>query len=116
MGMTTPPHYSLGYKSGKVSDEPIKNGMSMRLFIPYKDAEIYEACIDGYEVNQSEVDGYIVRSGPGTIVQFNIPPNKVGEIHIVSLKYKVAKLHRQGFDQEGDWDFTKKLIYARHPE
>ena len=105
MGMTTPPHYSLGYKSGRVSDEPIRNGLSMRLFIPYRDAEIYEACIDGYEVNQSEVDGYIVRSGPGTIVQFNIPPNKVGEIHTVSLKYKVAKLQQQGFDQVGDWVF-----------
>ena len=107
MGMTNPPHYSLGYKSGTVSDEPIKHGMSMRLFVPYKDAEIYEACIDGYEVNQSGVDGYIVRRGPGTIVQFNIPPSKVGEIHIVSLKYKVAKLHKQGFDQESDWDFKK---------
>ena len=107
MGMTTPPHYSLGYKSGEVSDEPIRNGMSMRLFIPYKDAEIHETCIDGREVNQSEVEGYIVRSGPGTIVQFNIPPNRVGEIHVVSLKYKVAKLHKQGFDQESDWDFKK---------
>ena len=107
MGITTPPHYSLGYKSGKVSDAPIRNGMSMRLFIPYKNAEIYEARIDGHKVHQSEVEGYIVRSGPGTIVQFNIPPSKVGEIHIVSLKYKVAKLHKQGFDQESDWDFKK---------
>jgi len=51
------------------------------------------------------VDGYMVRRGPGTIVQFNIPPEKVRGLHMVSLKYKVARLHRQGFDQDGDWDF-----------
>lgn len=107
MEMRSPPHYSLGYKSGEVHDEPIRNGMSMRVFIPYQDAEIYDARIDGYEVKQSAVDGYMVRSGPGTIVQFNISPNRVGGIHVVSLKYKVARLHRQGFDQDRDWDFNK---------
>lgn len=105
VGIRTPPHYSLGYKSGEVSDAPIRNGMAMRVFIPYRGAEIYDARIDGYEVRQSEVDGYMVRRGPGTIVQFNIPPQKVGGIHVVSLKYKVARLHRQGFDQARDWDF-----------
>ena len=108
MAIRTPPHYSLGYKSGTVSDSPIKHGMSMRLFIPYNDAEVYEVRVDGHEVKRSEVDGYMIRSGPGTVVQFNIPPNKVGEIHLVSLKYKVSRLHRQGFDQERDWDFKQR--------
>ena len=57
-------------------------------------------------VERSEVDGYIVQRGPGTIVQFNIPPKKVQGLNLVSLKYKVARLHRQGFDQDSDWDFT----------
>ena len=103
MAMTTPPHYSLGYKSGAVSDAPIRNGLSMRVHIPYRDAKIYDARIDGYQAKQSEVDGYLVRSDPGTIVQFNISPDKVGEVHVVSLKYKVPRLHRQGFDQDRDW-------------
>jgi len=101
----TPPHYSLGYKAGEVTDAPIRNGMAMRVFIPYVGAEIYDARIDGYQVGRSEVDGYIVQRGPGTIVQFNIPPRKVGGVHLVNLKYKVSRLHRQGFDQDSDWDF-----------
>jgi len=55
-------------------------------------------------VGRSELDGYIVQRGPGTIVQFNIPPKKVKRVHLVSLKHKVARLHRQGFDQASDWD------------
>ena len=102
--VTSPPHYSLGYKTGVVSDEPVKYGMSMRLWVQYKDAEIIEACIDGHKVSQSEVDGYMVRRGPGTIVQFNIPPGKVREVHFVSVAYKVGTVHKQGFDQASDWD------------
>ena len=105
MAVTSPPHYSLGYKTGVVSDEPVKYGMSIRLWVQYKDAEIIEVCVDGHKVNQSEVDGYMVRRGPGTIVQFNIPPSKVREVHFVSVAYKVGTVHKQGFDQESDWDF-----------
>ena len=106
VSIRTPPHYSLGYKSGEVTDAPIQNGMAMRVFIPYAGAEIYDTRIDGHPVERSEVDGYIVQRGPGTIVQFNIPPKKVHGLNLVSLKYKVARLHRQGFDQDSDWDFT----------
>ena len=106
VSIRTPPHYSLGYKSGEVTDAPIQNGMAMRVFIPYAGAEIYDTRIDGHPVERSEVDGYIVQRGPGTIVQFNIPPKKVQGLHLVSLKYKVSRLHRQGFDQDSDWDFT----------
>ncbi|GIS63263.1 MAG: hypothetical protein CM1200mP2_54880 [Planctomycetaceae bacterium] len=56
---------------------PILNGLAMRLFIPYAGAEIYDARVDGHKVGRSAVDGYIVQRGPGTIVQFNIPPKKV---------------------------------------
>ena len=108
MAVTSPPHYSLGYKTGVVSDDPVKHGMSIRLWVQYKDAEIIEVCIDGHKVNQSEVEGYMVRRGPGTIVQFNIPPGKVREVHFVSVAYKVGTVHKQGFDQESDWDFKAK--------
>jgi len=107
MKVTSPPHYTLGYKTGEVSDEPVKHGMSMRLWIQYKDADIIEACIDGHKVKQSEVDGYMVRRDPGTIVQFNIPPGKVREVHFASVAYKVGTVHKQGFDQAGDWDLKK---------
>ena len=107
VSIRVPPHYSLGYKSGTVTDEPIRHGMAMRLFIPYDKAQIYDARINGHKVKQSAVHGYIVRSGPGTIVQFNIPPGKVGGVNVVSLKYKVAKHHKQGFDQDGDWELKK---------
>ena len=107
MAVTSPPHYSLGYKTGVVSDEPVKHGMSIRLWVQYKDADIIEVCIDGHKVNHSEVEGYMVRRGPGTIVQFNIPPGKVREVHFVSVAYKVGTVHKQGFDQESDWDFRR---------
>tara|TARA_Y100000758_G_scaffold269196_1_gene210561 strand:- start:962 stop:3001 length:2040 start_codon:yes stop_codon:yes gene_type:complete len=106
VSIRTPPHYSMGYKSGEVTDAPILNGLAMRLFIPYAGAEIYDARIDGFKVERSEMDGYIVQRGPGTIVQFNIPPKKVSGLHLVSLKYKVARLHRQGFDQASDWNLN----------
>ncbi len=106
VGIRTPPHYALGYKSGEVTDAPIQNGLAMRVFIPYDDAEIYDTRIDGYPVERSEVNGYIVRQGPGTIVQFNIPPKQVGDVHAVSLKYNVPRLHRQGFDQDSDWNLN----------
>jgi hypothetical protein len=96
----------LGYNTGKITDEPIVNGLSLRLFIPYVDAEVYDVSIDGKPVEKSEVDGYMLIRNPGTILQFNIPPDSVGDLHIVSCKWTSPAKRKLGFS-ESDWELGK---------
>ena len=95
--------FERGYNRKNTSEAPIEHGLAMRLFIPHLDARIVDARINGHSVSESATDGYQVRHGPGTIVQFNIPPGKVGEIHFVTCEYQTEKRHRQGFRPE-DWE------------
>ncbi|NLE36854.1 MAG: hypothetical protein GX621_02385 [Pirellulaceae bacterium] len=94
-----------GYNPQNTSEEPIEHGLAVRLFIPYVDARIVDARINGHPVAESAADGYQVRHGPGTIVQFNIPPGKVDDVHFVTCEYRTEKPHRQGFQPE-DWELT----------
>ena len=97
--------HTKGYNPKSLSEEPIRHGLAMRLFIPYLDARIVDARIDGHPVSESATDGYQARRGPGTIVQFNIPPGKVNDLHIVTCEYRTEKPHPQGFRPE-DWQFA----------
>jgi hypothetical protein len=101
-----PQRRMLGYNTGKITDEPIVNGLSLRLFIPYVDAEVYDVSIDGKPVEKSEVDGYMLIRNPGTILQFNIPPDSVGDLHIVSCKWTSPAKRKLGFS-ESDWELGK---------
>lgn len=97
-----------GYNPKNTSEEPIKHGLAMRLFIPYLDAQVVDARINGHPVTESATDGYQVRHDPGTIVQFNIPPGKVGDIHFVTCEYQTKKQHRQGFLPK-DWKLDAEV-------
>jgi len=104
--LQSPPHYTQGYDPSSASDEPISNGVAVRLYIPFPipfpDAEIIDARIDGQAADESAHDGFLVRHNPGTIVQFNIPPKKVRELHIVTCHYKSATKRKYGFSPK-DW-------------
>jgi hypothetical protein len=82
--------------------EPIQNGVVFRLLIPYDDAEVKQVLLDGHPVERSCTDGYDVRHGPGTIVEFAIPPGKVEGFHIFSCIYDTPTKRRAGFTPE-DW-------------
>ena len=99
------PHYTQGYKSGTVTDEPIEHGLALRLYIPYNDARILDARIDGHAVEPSPTDGYSIRREPGTIIQFNIPPGEVNGLHMVTCQYSsaISQSRRNGFGAE-DWE------------
>ena len=98
-------HYTQGYKSGTVTDKPIEHGLALRLYIPYNDARILDARIDGHAIEPSPTDGYSIRREPGTIIQFNIPPGKVHGLHMVTCQYSsaISQLRRNGFGAE-DWE------------
>jgi len=95
--------HSQGYDPSGGPDEPVRRGLSMRLYIPYRDARIVDPRIDGHPVTESKSHGYQLRHDPGTIVQFNIPPERVGEVHVVSCEYESSDRRRQGFRPE-DWE------------
>lgn len=83
-------------------DLPPENGMAIRLFIPYLDAAITEVRLDGHRLAKSVTDGYDVIRDGGTVVQVNIPPEKLGEFHIVTCNYETSAVRYSGFTAE-DW-------------
>ena len=82
--------------------EPIENGLALRLLIPYRAAKITHLALNGYPLEESETDGHVTWRGPGTMVQVNIPPEKVGDLHIVTCAYEPGTERRSGFTPE-DW-------------
>ncbi len=91
-----------GFCLASSGSNPIHNGIALRLFIPYNDAKIVDARVNGYPVEISPEDGYLIRQNPGTIVQFNIPPHKVIDLHLISVEYRTKTTRREGFTLN-DW-------------
>lgn len=81
---------------------PIEHGLAIRLLIPYRTARIKHLRLDGDPIEESSTDGYVVYRDPGTIVQVNIPPGQVNDLHIVTCAYDPGEKRRAGFT-EGDW-------------
>jgi hypothetical protein len=100
-------HYTQGYDPENTSNDSLRHGLSLRLFIPFNDAQIVEARIDGYPVQKSRTDGYQIRQNPGTVMQFNIPPGKVSDFHVASVEYDTPTNRKQGFHSE-DWELPVK--------
>ena len=94
--------YPMWFNRKNKSTAPIKHGLALRLYVPYPDAKLTDVRIDGKPVNESATDGYVIRRNGGTIVQFNIPPEKVGDIHVVTCQYEAEKKTPRGF-RTTDW-------------
>jgi hypothetical protein len=92
----------LGSASGGEA-QPIRNGLVLRLLIPYRDARVTEIRLDGHAIQQSGADGYSLRTDPGTILEVAIPPDKVKPLHIATCFYDSPTKRRAGFRAE-DWE------------
>ena len=81
---------------------PPRNGLALRLHLPYADAQIQEVRLDGHPVGLSSREGYQCWGEPGTTVQVNLPPGKVEEFHVVTCRYETQTERRPGFTA-ADW-------------
>ena len=96
-------HYTQGLDPKRPGDDPVRHGLALRLFIPYPDAKIVDARIDGRPVGESSTHGIMIRREPGTIAQFNVPPDMVGDIHVVTCEYETSIRRPSGFGPK-HWD------------
>ena len=63
--------------------QPIRNGLAMRVGLQYSDAKLKEVRPNGHLLKESPTDGYLVHHNQGTMVQVNIPPDKIHNLHVV---------------------------------
>ncbi len=79
-----------------------REGLALRLHLPYAGARVTEVRLDGRAVGQSPREGYQTWGKPGTTVQVNVPPGKVRDFHVVTCRYETETQRRAGFTAE-DW-------------
>ena len=75
-------------------------------------ARLQEVRHNGHLLEESTTDGYLVHHRQGTVVQVNIPPDKVHDLHVVTIRYEAAQRPIQGFATE-DWRSEALRIPAR---
>lgn len=85
---------------------PPRNGLSLRMHIPYADAEITELRLDGHVIGPSPREGYQTWHEPGTTVQVNVRPGKVEEFHVVTCRYDTKTVRWLGFTPD-DWEIGR---------
>lgn len=83
-------------------DEPLEQGLGIRLFISFADAAIKRVLLNGHPLEESGTFGYQCWGGSGTIVQVNLPPSEVRDLHVVQCEYGMKTRERCGFSHE-DW-------------
>ena len=76
--------------------------LALRLCLQYTDARLKEVRLDGHVLKRSPTDGYRVHHRQGTVVQVNIPPDQVHDLHIVTVRYDSNQRPIQGFTAQ-DW-------------
>ena len=81
---------------------PIQHGLAMRVCLPHAEDRVKEVRHNGHLLNESPTDGYLVHHRQGTVVQVNIPPEKVHDLHVVTIRYDAGPRPPQGFAPE-DW-------------
>ncbi len=83
-------------------DEPVEHGLAIRLLIPHRACELTHLALNGHPIEESPIDGCQIMRDPGTIVQVNIPPGRVGDLEIVTCEWDDDDSRRSGFREE-DW-------------
>ena len=81
---------------------PIQHGLAMRVCLLHAGDRVKEVRHNGHLLSESETDGYLVHHRQGTVVQVNIPPDKVHDLHVVTVRYDAGPRPPQGFAPE-DW-------------
>jgi hypothetical protein len=90
-------------RGGWTDISAIRNGLSLRICLQYRDAKVREVRHNGHFLKPSAADGYLIHHRQGTVVQVNIPPEKVHDLHIVTIRYDAVERPLQGFTAE-DWN------------
>ena len=66
----------------------IKNGMTLRMGLPFADAKVQTVLYNGEEKQPDELDGYtITKDDNWVFVDLHIPPEKVAKFAIAMIKY-----------------------------
>ena len=98
-------------KPGGADYSPIRNGLALRVCLQYADASVKEVRHNGHLLAESPTDGYMVHHRQGTAVQVNIPPQKVHDLHVVTIRYDAPKRPLQGFTAD-DWSSDAPRVPA----
>ncbi len=83
-------------------EEPLELGLGIRLFIPFAGVKIKEVLMNGRPLPESEINGWHSWGGSGTVVQVNLPPGTVEDLHIIQCAYEPVDNLPCGFSEE-DW-------------
>jgi len=81
---------------------PLTQGLGLRLFIPFADVTIREVLLNGQSLVESDSFGYRQWGGSGTIVQVNLPPDRIADLQVVQCGYDMKIHYPCGFNNE-DW-------------
>lgn len=85
---------------GSEDESPIRNGLALRLHLQHAEAKIEEVRLNGHLLGESATDGYLVKRCQGTAVHVSIPPGKVHDLHVVTIRYSAPERPVQGFSPE----------------
>jgi len=84
------------------NEEPLRGGLAIRLLIDFADVTVNRVLMDGKPLAESDTYGYQHWGGSGTIVQVNLPPAEVRELHVIQCDYDMKTQYPCGFRDE-DW-------------
>lgn len=108
------PPTMFAYRSGPIEKDEglLRHGLALRVCLQYADADIGEVRQNGHLLEQSPTDGYLLHHRQGTVVQVNIPPDKVHDLHVVTIRYEAPPRPLQGFTTQ-DWESDSTRIIVR---
>ncbi|QDT90509.1 M14 family zinc carboxypeptidase [Gimesia algae] len=81
-------------------EQPIENGISFQLRIPYRDPELVDIRLNGHLLKKSATDGYLAWYADGfTHVQVNVPPekSKANDLYLITCLYNPKQTRTYGW-------------------
>ena len=84
------------------NEEPLRGGLAIRLLIDFADVTVKRVLMNGRPLAESDTYGYQHWGGSGTIVQVNLPPAEIRDLHVIQCDYDLKTQYPCGFRDE-DW-------------
>ncbi len=89
----------------KQDDEPIQNGLCLRIRLPYRKARLMDLRVNGHPVSPSETDGFVTWTARGcTYCQINVAPSQLRshDLFVVTCQYDPC-------EKRGHWNTWRTL-------